>query len=35
MALSWVILSTSSSETPARYFMAISGAWGQVESEWG
>ena len=35
MAFSWVILLTSASDTPSRYFMAISGAWGQVESEWG
>ena len=35
MALRWVILSISSSGTSARYFMAISGDWGQVESEWG
>ena len=35
MAFSWVILSISSSSTSARYFMAASGDWGQVESECG
>ena len=35
MAFSWVILSISSSGRPSRYFIAISGAFGQVESECG
>ena len=35
MALPWVILSISSSGTSARYFIAISGDCGQVESECG
>src|ERR1700691_3286398 len=33
MALRWVILLMSSSDTSARYFIAASGAVGQVESE--
>ena len=35
MALRWVILSMSSSDTPSRYFMSASGDCGHVESECG